>query len=97
MAKIAIFPEELAVIGRDRDVRIVGHHIEQFFNYPIQILNSIDLSGAGKITGADINTPKLMVNVSGAGDITLTGKADSQDITCRARATITAITSPAKT
>jgi Putative auto-transporter adhesin, head GIN domain len=51
-------------------------------NYRLTVkdLNSIDLSGAGKITGADINTPKLMVNVSGAGDITLTGKADSQDI-----------------
>ena len=32
------------------------------------------------ITGADINTPKLAVNVSGAGDITLAGKADGQDI-----------------
>lgn len=51
-------------------------------NYRLTVkdLNSIDLSGAGKITGADINTPKLTVNVSGAGDITLTGKADSQEI-----------------
>jgi hypothetical protein len=51
-------------------------------NYRLTVkdLNSIDLSGAGKITGADISASKLTVNVSGAGDITLTGKADSQDI-----------------
>ena len=51
-------------------------------NYRLTVkdLNSIDLSGAGKINGTGINTPKLAVNVSGAGDITLAGKADSQDI-----------------
>ena len=51
-------------------------------NYRLTVkdLNSIDLSGAGKIDGTGINTPKLAVNVSGAGNMTLAGKADSQEI-----------------
>lgn len=43
-------------------------------------LNQLDLSGAGIIDVSDLDSDRLVVNISGAGEISLSGQVTSQDV-----------------
>jgi len=43
-------------------------------------LNQLDLSGAGIIEASDLDSDQLVVNISGAGEIILSGQVTSQDV-----------------
>lgn len=51
-------------------------------NYKLTVkdLNALKVSGSGNVDAQDINTDKLAVTISGAGDVKMAGKADSQDV-----------------
>ena len=51
------------------------------WNLTVKDLSSITLSGAGKINAQDINTSSLTVLLSGAGNLSVTGKSVSQTAT----------------
>src|SRR4051794_37437530 len=40
------FAEQLAVIGGDRDIGILGNDVEQFFHHTVQVLDRLDLAVA---------------------------------------------------
>ena len=44
-------------------------------------LDSITVAGAGDVTAANLRTGQLAVQISGAGEMTLTGTVDSQTVT----------------
>jgi hypothetical protein len=43
-------------------------------------ITGLDISGAGNVTGTQLHTSAIVVRVSGAGDLTLSGQADRQDV-----------------
>ncbi len=51
-------------------------------NYELTVkdLNALKVSGSGNIDAESISTDELAVTISGAGDVRLSGKADSQEI-----------------
>ena len=51
------------------------------YTLTVKDLNAITFSGAGSITWRDIQTNSLRVTLSGAGKLTLSGSAPSQDVT----------------
>lgn len=50
------------------------------YTLTVKSLEGIQLSGAGTVHVADIRTPSLSVAISGAGDMTLSGAAQSQSV-----------------
>jgi hypothetical protein len=46
----------------------------------VKDLSEIDVSGAGNVAGTQLHTSAIVVRVSGAGDVTLSGQADRQDV-----------------
>ncbi len=51
------------------------------YTLTVKNLNAITLSGAGNITGTDIQTSALQVTLSGAGRLSLAGSTPRQDVT----------------
>jgi hypothetical protein len=51
-------------------------------NYELTVkdLSALELQGAGSIDASDISTDSLNVSTSGAGDVTVAGEADSQEV-----------------
>ncbi len=50
------------------------------YKLTVEELNALKASGSGDIDAEDISTDKLAVTISGAGDVTVSGKTNSQDI-----------------
>jgi hypothetical protein len=46
----------------------------------VKDIAEVDVSGAGDLAGTDLHAKALKVRISGAGDVTLSGQADSQDV-----------------
>src|ERR1700688_1337659 len=44
VTKKTVFSEKLAVIGRNRNVGVIGNDVEQLFNDPVQIAHRVDLA-----------------------------------------------------
>src|SRR5690242_9017754 len=44
VSEVAVFAEELAVVGGDRDVGIPGDNVKEFFDYAVQVADRGDLA-----------------------------------------------------
>ncbi|QJY49875.1 head GIN domain-containing protein [Pseudonocardia broussonetiae] len=51
------------------------------YRLTVDALDALTVSGAGDATAADLRTGALTVDITGAGDVTLGGTADSQTVT----------------
>ena len=51
------------------------------YHLTVDTLDSIAVSGAGDATASNLRTGRLTVEISGAGEVTLAGTADSQAVT----------------
>lgn len=51
------------------------------YHLTVAALDSIAVSGAGKVTASNLRTDRLGVDIAGAGRITVAGTVDSQDVT----------------
>jgi Putative auto-transporter adhesin, head GIN domain len=51
-------------------------------NYRLTVkeLNALEVSGSGDVEAEDIDNDELAVTISGAGDVEISGKVDSQDV-----------------
>ena len=47
----------------------------------VEDLAGLQLSGSGSVTAAGITTPAISIDISGSGDVTIDGTADSQTVT----------------
>lgn len=67
------------VIGLEPDTTL---HTTGPINYKLTVkeLDALELSGSGDIDAEGISADNLAVNISGAGDVTLRGRTNSQDI-----------------
>ena len=50
------------------------------YRVTLKDLTSIELSGSGSVSGADLQASALQVDISGSGTINLAGAADQQDV-----------------
>jgi Putative auto-transporter adhesin, head GIN domain len=50
------------------------------YRLTVKNLSAVSVSGAAAVDASGINTTSLTVSLSGAGDITVAGRADSQDV-----------------
>jgi hypothetical protein len=50
------------------------------YTITVKDLTSVDVSGAGNLTGTQLHTNAIKIRISGAGDVSLSGQAESQDI-----------------
>ncbi len=57
-------------------------HTTEPINYKLTVkdLKALKVSGAGNVDAEDISTDELAVTISGAGEVKISGEADSQDI-----------------
>jgi hypothetical protein len=46
----------------------------------VKDITGLDVAGAGNVTGTQLHTSAIVVHVSGAGDVTLSGQADRQEV-----------------
>ena len=60
------------------------------YNLTVKDLSFIENSGSAKILAKNINTPKLVVVLSGSGDVKISGKADHQDLSIKGSASYNA-------
>ena len=58
----------------------IGNVTKLRFNVTVKELDGINMSGAGNVMGADINTEKITVRLSGTGNLTLSGTVGEQDV-----------------
>ncbi|CAA9424760.1 MAG: hypothetical protein AVDCRST_MAG37-180 [uncultured Rubrobacteraceae bacterium] len=67
------------ILGPDPNTSI---QTTQQINYTLTVkdLNALKVSGSGDIEAEGISTDKLTVAISGAGDVKVSGKADSQEV-----------------
>jgi hypothetical protein len=67
------------IIGPEPNTSI---HTTEPINYKLTVkdLNALKVSGSGNVDAEDISTDELAVTISGAGDVKISGEADSQDI-----------------
>ena len=50
------------------------------YTITVKDLTDVEASGAGNLTGTQLHANAIKVRVSGAGDVTLSGQAESQDV-----------------
>ena len=58
------------------------------FRLTVRRLRGLELDGAGSIEATNINAPRLVVEISGAGRVRLTGKVEEQYVTLSGSGTI---------
>ena len=51
------------------------------YRVTVEDLTGLQLSGSGSVTAAGITTPAISIDISGSGDVTVDGTADSQTVT----------------
>jgi hypothetical protein len=51
------------------------------YRVTVKDLAGVEMSGSGSVTAARITTPAMAIDISGSGDVTIDGTADSQTIT----------------
>ena len=51
------------------------------YRVTVKDLAGLQLSGSGSVTAAGITTPAISIDISGSGDVTIDGTADSQTVT----------------
>jgi hypothetical protein len=51
------------------------------YRVTVEDLAGLQLSGSGSVTAAGITTPAIAIDISGSGDVTIDGDADSQNVT----------------
>jgi Putative auto-transporter adhesin, head GIN domain len=50
------------------------------YTITVKDLTGVDVSGAGNLTGTQLHANAIKIRISGAGDVSLSGQAESQDI-----------------
>ena len=60
---------------------LVNNVTDLTFRMTVKNLNSIEVNGAVQLEGKNMDTERMLINVNGAADITLVGKANQLDAT----------------